>query len=208
MDGFKRLLAFQRRGMTSIPAVIQDEWSVLTAKAMMLKLNCRQRSLSYYDEAVLVNDLAERERLTPVGIAKLLCRKKSWVIKRLDLLSLMGITPPPGMEGRDASKLLLGKKGLAPGKKEAWEEISHTFHSSQKCAGLFTPEFQFVIGPEDFRLKKAPCRMLYDRINDPDQTCNLFDDPKYKKQVRAFQRIVLEHHRKLKTPCLEWLEEV
>ncbi len=124
------------------------------------------------------------------------------------LLSLMGIKPPPGMEGRDASKLLLGKKGLVPGKKEKWEEISHTFHSSQKCAGLFTPEFQFVIGPEDFRLKKAPCRMLYDRINDPDQTCNLFDDPKYRKQVRAFQRIVLEHHRKPKTPCLEWLEEV
>jgi arylsulfatase A-like enzyme len=117
------------------------------------------------------------------------------------LLTLMGVKPGKRMEGNDASHLLLDKKGK-------WENVSYSYHSSNNYAGLFTPEYQFMISKKDFTLKDAPSRILYDRANDPDQTRNLIDDPKYKDLVHEFKRRVIRHHSRLKTPALEWLKEL
>ena|GEM_PF-2892526 len=45
VDGFKRLAALERAGAKTVPAVIQD-WKPMKAKAMMLSLNARRRTLS------------------------------------------------------------------------------------------------------------------------------------------------------------------
>jgi ParB/RepB/Spo0J family partition protein len=86
VDGFKRLRALKGNGATTVPAVVQD-WEPMKAKAMMLALNARRRTLSYYEEAALAADLCREEGLSPSAAARLLGRKESWVSKRVGLFT-------------------------------------------------------------------------------------------------------------------------
>ena len=110
------------------------------------------------------------------------------------LLGLMGIQPCGREQGRDAS-------GLLQGHEAEWEDVAWIHHSSLKSAGLFTPKYEIV-------LDAGGSHMLFDRQEDPEQTKNLAADPAHKKVLAELARRVVEHHRKLKSPAMEWLESV
>jgi ParB-like chromosome segregation protein Spo0J len=86
VDGFKRIAALRRRGEKTVWALVRD-WDKLKAKAMMLRLNARRKTLSFYEEAVLAADLHRKERLSCRAVGKLLGRKKSWVVKRVVIMN-------------------------------------------------------------------------------------------------------------------------
>ena len=86
VDGFKRLAVLKAQGASEVPVVIQD-WDVRRAKAMMVELNSRRRTISFYEEALLVDDLHQREALSLAAIAETLGRQESWVSKRLSLVT-------------------------------------------------------------------------------------------------------------------------
>jgi hypothetical protein len=113
----------------------------------------------------------------------------------------MGVKAPRRMQGSDGSHLLLGKSGR-------WDDISYSYHSSNECAGLFTPDFQLAVSRKGFSLKSAPNRMLYDRVADPDQRRNLVDEPEHKEMVAEMTARILSHHAELKTPAAAWLKEL
>ena len=85
VDGFKRLERLKARGDRVVTAVIQD-WQRRRAKAMMLVLNSRSKTVSFYEEAVLVEDLCGSEGLSGEETAELLGRRAGWVSKRLSLV--------------------------------------------------------------------------------------------------------------------------
>ena len=110
------------------------------------------------------------------------------------LLGLMGIAPCGREQGRDASPLLRGEK-------LDWEDVAWIHHSSLKGAGVFTPQFELV-------LKEDGGHMLFDRQKDPEQKQNLASDPAHRDVVLRLARRVVEHHRTLKSPAMEWLPAV
>jgi uncharacterized sulfatase len=107
------------------------------------------------------------------------------------LLGLMGIKACGREQGRDASPLLRGEK-------VEWEDVAWIHHSSLQSAGVFTPRYELV-------LKATGAHMLFDREEDPEQTRNLAESPAHKEIASKLARRVIEHHRKLKSPAMEWL---
>jgi ParB/RepB/Spo0J family partition protein len=97
VDGFKRLAALKAQGAAEVPVVIQD-WDLRRAKAMMVELNSRRRTISFYEEALLVGDLHQREGLSLSAIAETLGRPESWVSKRLSLLNRLSPDIVPFVE--------------------------------------------------------------------------------------------------------------
>ena len=108
------------------------------------------------------------------------------------LLGLMGIKPSGREQGRDAS-------GLLRGEKVEWKDEAMIHHSSLKSAGIFTPQYELV-------LKADGPNMLFDRTNDPEQTNNLYDVPKFKKVVRELTQRVVRHNIEVDAPAAEWLK--
>lgn len=108
------------------------------------------------------------------------------------ILGLMGVDAYGREEGRDGSAFLKGKK-------VDWDDVSFLHHNTHGIAGIFTPDYElaFVEEGDD---------ALFDRINDPDQVNNLFNDPKYAGVIDDLGQRILEHHRELGTPSVEWLE--
>jgi ParB-like chromosome segregation protein Spo0J len=86
VDGFKRLSALQRRGSVNVMVLVRDG-DLLKAKALMLGLNVRRKTLSFYEEAVLAADLHREEKLTLMAVGKVLGRKKSWVSRRVGIVT-------------------------------------------------------------------------------------------------------------------------
>jgi ParB-like chromosome segregation protein Spo0J len=86
VDGFKRLNSLKKTGATTVPAVIQN-WEPVKAKAMMLSLNARRNTLSFYEEAAIAADLCRKEGMKPSAAARLLGRKESWVSKRVAIFT-------------------------------------------------------------------------------------------------------------------------
>jgi len=117
------------------------------------------------------------------------------------MLALMGVTVPRRMQGSDGSHLLLGREGR-------WNDVSFSYHSSNNCAGLFTPRYQLAVSKKGFSLKSAPNRMLYDRVADPDQRRNLVDEPEHGEMIAEMTAGILRHHAGLETPAVEWLKEL
>ena len=107
------------------------------------------------------------------------------------LLGLMGIEPGGREQGRDASPLWRGEK-------TDWADQSWLHHSSLTRAGIFTPEYELA-------LVQGGGHALFDRVNDPDQLRNLYDDPARKKVVKDLTARVISHHRRVESPALEWL---
>ena len=121
VDGFKRLNSLKKTGSSTVPAVIQD-WEPVKAKAMMLALNARRSTLSFFEEAALTADLCRKERLTQAAAARLLGRKESWVSKRVAIFTRL-----------DASIIEFLKKG----------DIGPTiaYHLSRIPSGMQMPLF-------------------------------------------------------------------
>jgi len=110
------------------------------------------------------------------------------------LLGLMGIEPSGREQGRDASAAVCGKKA-------DWADESLMHHSSLTRAGIFTPEYELAV------LQTGP-GILFDRRNDPEQVHNLYGDPGRRKVLKELTARVIEHHRRVKSPALAWLEKM
>ncbi|MBW7989843.1 MAG: sulfatase-like hydrolase/transferase [Planctomycetes bacterium] len=110
------------------------------------------------------------------------------------LLGLMGIKPCGREQGRDAS-------GLLRGKKIKWTNEAMIHHSSLESAGIFTPEYELV-------LKSKGNHMLFDRINDPEQTKNLYNNPKYTKVMGDLAKRIVRHNIDVSAPAASWLKKL
>ncbi len=108
------------------------------------------------------------------------------------VLGLLGLPGSGREQGRDTSPLLHGDAS-------AWRNEAFIHHSSLERAGIFTPEWEFA-------LVEGADAILFDRTNDPDQTRNLYSDPKHKSTVDELTERVLAHNREVEAPALKWLE--
>lgn len=109
------------------------------------------------------------------------------------ILGLMGVSACGHEEGRDGS-------GFLRGEDAAWEDYAFLHHSSHTRAGIFTDEFELALVQDGDSI-------LFDRVNDPDQTKNLFEDPGYADVVAGLTERVVAHHEELDTPFMEWLRK-
>jgi ParB-like chromosome segregation protein Spo0J len=85
LDGFKRLAAAPRVGLTTLSVRVLD-MDEQTAKAAILGLNRGQHGVRELEEAWVVQALVRDDGLTQVEAAHLLGQHKSWVCRRLALL--------------------------------------------------------------------------------------------------------------------------
>ncbi len=72
-------------------------------------------------------------------------------------------------------------------------------HSSLKSAGIFTPEYELV-------LKAIGNHMLFDRLKDPEQTKNLYNNPEYAKVLNDLAKRVIRHNIEVDSPAASWLK--
>lgn len=86
LDGFKRLRAGRKLpGFTALKARELDVKGS-AGKAAILQLNWVGKSVSDFEEAIVVHSLYKEESLTQTEIAALLGRHKSWVCRRISLV--------------------------------------------------------------------------------------------------------------------------
>ena len=109
------------------------------------------------------------------------------------LLGLMGIEPSGREQGRDASPLLRGEE-------IEWKDEAMIHHSSLEGAGIFTPKYELV-------LKSNGQHMLFDRLNDPEQTRNLCGEPEYSDIMRELTARIVEHNVEVDAPAVSWLKQ-
>lgn len=108
------------------------------------------------------------------------------------LLGLMDIEPSGREQGRDASALLRGEPN-------EWKDEVMIHHSSLESAGIFTPQYELV-------LKADGKHMLFDRINDPEQTKNLSANPEHAGVMRDLASRVVQHNIDVGSPAVSWLQ--
>ena len=108
------------------------------------------------------------------------------------LLGLMDIKPSGREQGRDASPLLRGEK-------IEWKDEAMIHHSSLDSAGIFTPEYELV-------LKANGNHMFFNRLNDPEQTKNLQDNPEYRNVMKTLTERIVRHNTEVGAPALSWLK--
>ncbi len=109
------------------------------------------------------------------------------------LLGLIGIEPSGREQGRDASPLLRGEE-------IEWKDEAMIHHSSLESAGIFTPQYELV-------LKANGGHMLFDRLNDPEQTRNLCGKPEYRDIMRELAACIVEHNIAVDAPAVSWLKQ-
>ncbi|MCC2684503.1 MAG: sulfatase [Paenibacillaceae bacterium] len=120
------------------------------------------------------------------------------------LLRLIGAAPHDRIQGRDASPFLTGDGSV----REAGDTIDWAAEWADEAiihpndvprTGIFTPEFELAYVGKGWKGGLFKDHILFDRVNDPLQVNNLFNDPDYSEVVEQLtQRIVL-HHRRLGT---------
>ena len=108
------------------------------------------------------------------------------------LLGLMEIKPSGREQGRDASPLLRGEE-------INWKDEAMIHHSSLESAGIFTPEYELV-------LKANGQHMLFNHLNDPEQTKNLRDNREYSDVMRNLTERIIRHNIEVNAPALSWLK--
>ena len=82
IDGFKRFAAWQSDGREKIPVIIESPGSSAEQKRLLLSANSPARTLTPLDEGLVICSLFEDDQMKPSAVAKLLARKKEWVIQR------------------------------------------------------------------------------------------------------------------------------
>ena len=110
------------------------------------------------------------------------------------VLSLMGIEPSGREQGKDASALIQGRK-------TDWRDVSFIHHASLKRAGIFTKKYELAYVQNNDHI-------LFDRLNDPEQVNNLFNDPKYKNVIDELTEQIIAHNTEVDSPALSWLKEL
>lgn len=85
VDGFKRFRAGIRLGYEEF-AARDFPGNIRAAKAAMIQLNTKARSISDLEKALVIRSLHRDDELTQVEIAKLIDRHPSWVCRRLALV--------------------------------------------------------------------------------------------------------------------------
>ena len=85
IDGFKRLRAAIKLNFSQLSARIFPG-RIRAAKAAMIHLNIKARTISDLEKAMVIRSLHRDDGLTQVQIAALLSRHKSWVCRRLSLV--------------------------------------------------------------------------------------------------------------------------
>lgn len=110
------------------------------------------------------------------------------------ILGLMDVAACGREQGRDYSPVLTGKQ-------QEWTDESYIHHHTHKRAGIFTPEYELAY------VKNADA-VLFDRVNDPQQTTNLFGDAGHADTVTQLTQKVVAHHRQVASPACEWLEDL
>lgn len=108
------------------------------------------------------------------------------------LLGLMGIERCGREQGRDASPLLRGEQA-------EWTDEAMIHHSSLQSAGIFTPAYELV-------LKADGNHMLFDRLNDPEQTRNLSGNPDCGDIIHELAGRILRHNIDVQAPAVSWLK--
>jgi 4-amino-4-deoxy-L-arabinose transferase-like glycosyltransferase len=92
----------------------------------------------------------------------------------------------------------LSSTPIGEGEKTEWADEAMIHHSSLQSAGIFTPEYELV-------LKANRDHMLFDRLNDPEQTKNLYDNPEYAKVMNDLVERVIRHNIEVDSPAVSWL---
>jgi len=82
IDGFKRFAAWQSDGREKIPVIIESPGSAAEHKRLLLSANSPARTLTPLDEGLVICSLFEDDLMKPSAVAKLLARKKEWVMQR------------------------------------------------------------------------------------------------------------------------------
>ena len=85
IDGFKRLRAAIKLNFTRLSVRILPG-RIRAAKAAMIQLNIKARTISDLETAMVIRSLHRDDGLTQVEIGALLGRHKSWVCRRLSLV--------------------------------------------------------------------------------------------------------------------------
>ncbi len=109
------------------------------------------------------------------------------------ILGLMEYPPSGREQGRDASKLLMGEK-------VPWINEMYIHPNDVPRTGIITREFELAyVGKGWNRDTEFKDHILFDRIKDPHQLNNLYDNPEYKDIVKQLTEKIAEHHRNLRT---------
>lgn len=160
IDGFKRYRAGEKLGWDNLKTRIVD-LGERADKAAMLQLNWTAKSVTEFEEALIVRSLYREDQLKQTEIAALLERHKSWVSRRISLIERLGkeiqseiqLGLVPISVGRELAKLPYGnqKKSLDTIRKhrltcrEAEKLVgalleSHpsTHESVLRCEGILT----------------------------------------------------------------------
>jgi uncharacterized sulfatase len=113
------------------------------------------------------------------------------------LLGLMGVEPSGLEDGSDLSALVRGEDGAAGDAPDA-----AFFHQSHFAfAGVFTGRWELA-------LWETGEHALFDRVNDPQQTRNLYGDPARRDVVRELAQRIAEHNLAVGSPAyFVWLED-
>ena len=107
------------------------------------------------------------------------------------ILGLMEMQPCGREQGDDASSLLRGED-------MDWKDEAFIHNSRFNFAGIFTPQHEMAF-------TRFGQHMLFDRKADPEQICNLFDDPSCQDIVKDLGDRIVAHNRELDSPAMEWL---
>jgi len=71
-------------------------------------------------------------------------------------------------------------------------------HASLQGAGIFTPEYELI-------LKENGQHMLFDRLDDPEQTTNLYSRAAHGNVVQELKNRIVRHHNRVASPAMTWL---
>lgn len=86
IDGIKRVYAAIELTMETLQCYVQDV-DLKQAKLLILSYNCPHQSMEVWEEAMVLADLAERHDLSQQSLSRLTGYSRSWVSRRLSLIS-------------------------------------------------------------------------------------------------------------------------
>lgn len=103
------------------------------------------------------------------------------------LLGLLDVKTSKKEQGRDASAFLLNEQ-------TPWRDEAYIHPNFNPRTGIFTKEYELAYVSEEYK-----DHVLFDRMNDPNQTENLFFNSDYREKVEELTLRIVEHHKQVGT---------
>lgn len=104
------------------------------------------------------------------------------------ILGLLGIGDTPAILKEEAIE-------------EAWVDEIYIHPNDVPRVGIITPEYQLAYVGQGWQTEREfTDHILFHRINDPNQTNNLFNQAAYQEVVEILTQKIVNHHKALKTP--------